>query len=92
MKKALIYSPNNTLCQVSEQDFPVAIDFMWVDCDDEVKPETHYFDGTAFVLRRDVPLTNSGPGAAEAPQPSNPEAVEPAPAPLTDGGTGGVAE
>jgi len=68
MKKALIYSPNNTLCQVSEQDFPVAVDFMWIDCDDEVKPETHCFDGTTFVLRKDVPtktpsvpLANGGP-------------------------------
>jgi len=56
--KALIYIPDNRLCQVTDHDFPVAHEFMWVDCDSNVLPETHDYQDNAFVLKPDVVLSN----------------------------------
>jgi hypothetical protein len=56
--KALIYIPDSRLCQVTDQDFPVAHEFMWVDCDADVLPETHDYQDGAFVLKPDVVLSN----------------------------------
>lgn len=59
MKKALIEKARNRLCQVEPvnpaapngEPFPVAPSLEWRDCADDVKPETHYFDGSAFIAR-----------------------------------------
>ena len=56
--KALVYIPQNKVCQVTEQDFPVAHEFMWVDCDADVLPETHDYQDGAFVLKPEVVLSN----------------------------------
>jgi hypothetical protein len=56
--KALIYTPDNRLCQVTDQDFPVAHEFMWVDCDADVLPETHDYQDGAFVLKPEIVLSN----------------------------------
>lgn len=47
MKKALIQG--SRVAQVELVGFPVALPLKWVDCADDAKPETHYFDGAAVV-------------------------------------------
>lgn len=50
MKRALI-EPSGRVAQVEAADFPVAPPLRWVECPDEAKPETHYFDGAAVVAK-----------------------------------------
>jgi hypothetical protein len=49
MKRALIHI--NRVCQVVEvgQEFAVHADLSWVDCPDEVTPETHEWNAGIFV-------------------------------------------
>lgn len=47
MKKALI--EGSRIAQVESATFPVALPLRWVDCALDVKPETHYWNGTACV-------------------------------------------
>jgi hypothetical protein len=49
MKRALIHI--NRVCQVVEvgQEFTVHADLSWVDCPDEVTPETHEWNGGIFA-------------------------------------------
>jgi hypothetical protein len=49
-KKALIRKSNNEVCDVVDSEFPVHSDFEWVDCDDDVKPGSHQYDGSSFSL------------------------------------------
>ncbi len=55
MKKALIEKASNRLCQVALAPFPVAPTLEWRDCADDVTPETHFFEGTSFILRPPQP-------------------------------------
>lgn len=58
MKKALIHDAEpDRICEVHPTGFPVAPGLAWIDCADDVTPETHVWDGTAVVLRPVVPLT-----------------------------------
>lgn len=55
MKYALI-SPdeNNRICQVEDARFPVASPLHWVECADDVTPQTHrYVDGAFEELPPD---------------------------------------
>lgn len=84
--KALI-SPNETVklpdggtgqrvAEVAAIEFPVAKPLHWLDCDDDVKADTYYFDGTDLV-----PLPPPPPPVAAA-----------APEPIADGGPRVVAQ
>jgi len=48
--KALIQKSTLRLCQVADQPFPVHPNLEWIDCADDVTPETHIFDGSSFTL------------------------------------------
>lgn len=45
--KALVHG--SRVCQVEQDEFPVAKPLRWVSCPDDAKPETHYFDGSQVV-------------------------------------------
>lgn len=45
--KALILG--SQVCEVSNNQFPVAKPLLWVNCGDDAKPGTHYFDGENVV-------------------------------------------
>jgi hypothetical protein len=63
MKYALI-SPdeNDRLCQVEEAPFPVAPPLHWVECADDVTPQTHrYVDGAFALIRPPAPPTEPLP-------------------------------
>lgn len=51
MRKALIEVARQRFCQVEDVEFPVAPGLQWLDCADDVTPETHDFDGVDFVLK-----------------------------------------
>ena len=37
--------PNSErVAEVANEPFPIALPFFWVECADDVKPETHYYD------------------------------------------------
>lgn len=55
MKRALIHKATRRLCQVAAQEFPVHPDLEWRDCADDVRPDTHDFDGAAFVAKPPPP-------------------------------------
>lgn len=46
--RALIEPQTNRVAQVEAQDFPVAAPLFWTDCADDVKPETHFWNGSAI--------------------------------------------
>lgn len=48
MKALISPNENNRICQVEEQDFPVAEPLFWLDCPDTITTEWTY-DGTTFV-------------------------------------------
>lgn len=56
MNYALI-SPteNDRLCQVEDAPFPVASPLHWVECADDVSPQTHRYVDGAFVLINEAP-------------------------------------
>lgn len=63
MKKALL-EPNGRIAQIEPVNqepqsegipFPVAPPLFWVDCAEDVTMQTHYFDGTSFVLKPPPP-------------------------------------
>lgn len=54
MRRALIEVARQRLCQVVDtaDEFPVhPADLQWIDCADDVTPETHDFDGVTFNLK-----------------------------------------
>ena len=51
MRHALIERATHRLCQVEWLPFEVHADLEWRTCADGVTPETHYFDGTQFLLK-----------------------------------------
>lgn len=55
MKKALVRRDLKRLFQVEDAPFPVAPPMEWIDCADDVRPETHEFDGSAFALKLPAP-------------------------------------
>lgn len=56
MKRALIEIATNRFCQVAAKDFPVSETALrWIDCADDVAPETHDFDGQNFVAKPPPP-------------------------------------
>jgi hypothetical protein len=59
MKRALLHETR--LCEVRAADFPVAPPLRWIDCADNVTPETHDFDGTNFVLKPAPPTSMPDP-------------------------------
>jgi hypothetical protein len=36
---------------VCEQEYPNAQPLFWIDCDDSVTPDTHYWDGNQILLK-----------------------------------------
>ncbi len=77
MKKALIEIATRRLCQVEPVNpepesggipFPVSSGLEWRDCADDVKPETHQFDGVIFSL---IPA----PPPEPSPSPTELEAI-----------------
>lgn len=54
MKKGLI-DPNGVLCQVEAAEFPVAPPFYWIDVADDIRAETHDFNGTDVVVKPTAP-------------------------------------
>ena len=60
MKKALIDPRDNRFYQATGDavPFPFAAPFTWIDCADDVTPETHNYNGSGFVPKPGtVPLT-----------------------------------
>lgn len=49
MKKALVHGTR--VCQIEDQEFPVAPPLRWIDCDDAVTT-SHTFDGEQFIPPR----------------------------------------
>lgn len=47
--KALVH--NNRVCQICKEEFPVAGDLSWVDCDESVEVEDQYIGGR-FVKKQ----------------------------------------
>lgn len=68
MKKALINSDEpGRICEVHQTGFPVAPGMTWVDCADDVTPETHrYNDGAVEVIPTHIPSKRERITALEA--------------------------
>ena len=66
VKRALIETASNRIAQVVPvgKDFPVAPGLQWRDCADDVTPETHLFNGTAFVAKPAPPQPTPDEAAA----------------------------
>jgi hypothetical protein len=65
MKYALI-SPqeNDRLCQVEDVPFPVASPLFWVECGDDVTPQTHRFAGIDGIVELPPPPAPVSSGEA----------------------------
>ena len=50
MKKALVFK--NKICQINDQEFPVAQPLYWVDCPDNITTQ-YMYDGEQFVSPED---------------------------------------
>ncbi len=70
MKKALTRPGFNRVFQVvaAGEEFPVAAPLEWVDCGDDVTPDTHTFNGNTFaaIPDRPVPAASKREAAIEA--------------------------
>jgi hypothetical protein len=60
--KALIYETR--VCQVEEQDFPVATPFYWVACPDDVTTQWTYVDGVFVAPVAPVPTADENKATA----------------------------
>ena len=39
------------ICEVREDEFPVNVALFWIDCEKDVAPETHYWNGKDITLK-----------------------------------------
>ena len=53
-----IYPNSQRLCEVAEQEFPVASNLFWVDCDNDVVADQFYYDSATQTIK---PVVNAEP-------------------------------